>query len=135
MRVDRLTVFRVRVLFLRMASNVLGSELISCSKDPMTGFFRTGNCDTCGEDTGMHTICARMTADFLQYSAGRGNDLISPAPEYGFPGLKPGDFWCICLNRWLEAHEVGMAPPVRLEATHASVLEFIDLDILKSYAV
>jgi len=118
-----------------MASNVIGTELITCSKDPLTGFFRNGTCDTCGEDTGMHTICAKMTEQFLQYSAEQGNDLISPMPEYNFPGLKDGDYWCVCLSRWLEAHEAGVAPPIRLEATHTSVLEFIDLDILKSYAV
>ena len=82
-----------------MASNVLGSELITCSKDPLTGFFRTGTCDTCGDDTGMHTVCAKMTDDFLKYSAGRGNNLMNPVPEFNFPGLKAGDFWCVCLNR------------------------------------
>ncbi|NQY33154.1 MAG: DUF2237 domain-containing protein [Coraliomargarita sp.] len=118
-----------------MASNVLGSNLISCSKDPVTGFFRTGTCDTCAEDSGMHTICAQMTEEFLEFSVAHGNDLVTPMPEFQFPGLKPGDFWCVCLGRWLEAHRGGVAPPVRLEATHASVLEFIDLDILKSYGV
>lgn len=118
-----------------MASNVLGTELITCSKDPLTGFFRTGTCDTCGDDAGMHTVCAKMTDDFLKYSAGRGNNLMNPVPEMNFPGLKAGDFWCVCLSRWIEAHEVGLAPPIRLEATHTSVLEFVELDILKSYAV
>lgn len=116
-----------------MARNVLGTELIPCGEDPVTGFFRNGRCDTCAEDRGMHTICARMTAEFLEFSASRGNDLITPVPQFQFPGLKPGDYWCLCLGRWVEAHQAGCAPPVRLEATHASVLEFIDLDILKQY--
>jgi uncharacterized protein (DUF2237 family) len=118
-----------------MASNVLGTKLITCSTDPVTGFFRNGLCDTCGEDAGMHTVCAKMTEDFLRYSAQRGNNLIDPIPEMGFPGLKPGDFWCVCLGRWIEAHEAGLAPPIRLEATHTSALEFIDLDVLKRYAI
>lgn len=118
-----------------MASNVLGSELITCSSDPVTGFFRTGTCDTCADDAGMHTVCARMTEEFLEFSVAQGNDLVTPMPEYQFPGLKPGDFWCLCLQRWIEAQHEGVAPPVRLEATHASVLEFVDLDILKSYGV
>ncbi len=118
-----------------MASNVLGTALITCSSDPVTGFFRTGICDTCADDVGMHTVCAQMTEEFLQFSVEQGNDLITPVPQYQFPGLKPGDFWCLCLQRWIEAHHAGVAPPVRLEATHASVLEFVDLDILKSYGV
>lgn len=117
-----------------MAANVLGTELITCSADPVTGFFRTGTCDTCGDDAGMHTICAQMTDAFLKFSAAQGNDLSTPVPEYHFPGLKAGDFWCLCLGRWVEAHEAGVAPRIRLEATHASVLEFVDLDVLKSYA-
>lgn len=118
-----------------MARNVLGEELIACSTDPMTGFFRTGLCDTCGDDRGMHTICAQMTEDFLRFSAEQGNDLTTAMPAYNFPGLVPGDFWCLCLGRWLQAHEAGMAPKVKLEATHASVLEFIDLSTLREYAV
>ena len=118
-----------------MASNVFGGELIACSSDPVTGFYRTGLCDTCAEDVGMHTICARMTQPFLEFSAAQGNDLSTPAPAYQFPGLKPGDFWCLCLGRWLQAHAAGVAPPVRLESTHLSVIEFVDLDVLKSYAV
>ena len=117
-----------------MARNVLGNDLVVCSADPMTGFFRAGLCDTCGDDRGMHTVCAQMTADFLQFSAQQGNDLMTPMPEYNFPGLKPGDFWCLCLMRWVEAFEAGMAPKVKLEATHASALEFVDLDVLKTYA-
>lgn len=118
-----------------MARNVLGTDLIACSKDPMTGFFRTGLCDTCAEDGGQHTVCALMTDEFLEFSRSRGNDLSTPFPEYGFPGLKAGDFWCLCRGRWEEAHAAGVAPRIRLEATHASVLEYIDLDVLKSYAI
>lgn len=118
-----------------MARNVLGDELIPCSVDPMTGFFRTGTCDTCGDDRGMHTICAQMTDAFLEFSAARGNDLSTAMPNYGFPGLVSGDFWCLCLGRWLEAYEAGLAPKVKLEATHASALEFIDLEVLRAYAV
>ena len=118
-----------------MARNVIGGDLIPCSLQPMTGFFRNGLCDTCGDDRGMHTICARMTAPFLHFSAERGNDLSTPMPEYHFPGLIPGDFWCLCLDRWLEAEAAGVAPHVKLEATHASVLEFIDLATLRKYAV
>jgi uncharacterized protein len=119
----------------RMARNVLGTGLMACSQAPLTGFFRTGVCDTCAEDRGMHTICARMTAEFLAFTAARGNDLTTPAPQYGFPGLRPGDFWCLCLGRWVEAHQAGCAPPVKLEATHASVLEFVDLEVLRRHAV
>lgn len=109
--------------------------MMICSGDPVTGFFRTGLCDTCGDDPGMHTVCARMTDGFLEFSAARGNDLSTPVPEYNFPGLKEGDFWCLCMQRWLEAYEAGSAPLVKLESTHASVLEFIDLDILKAHKV
>jgi uncharacterized protein (DUF2237 family) len=118
-----------------MARNILGTSLISCSTEPMTGFFRTGLCDTCADDGGQHMVCAQMTRDFLEFSHSRGNDLMSPLPEYGFPGLKEGDFWCLCRGRWEEAHAAGVAPRIRLEATHASVLEYIDLDVLKSYAI
>lgn len=102
--------------------------------EPLTGFFRNGVCDTCAEDAGMHTVCARMTAEFLEFSKSRGNDLSTPMPAFQFPGLKPGDYWCVCLGRWVEAYNAGVAPPVRLEATHASVLEFIDMEILRDYA-
>jgi uncharacterized protein (DUF2237 family) len=118
-----------------MASNVLGTPLITCSQDPLTGYFRNGLCDTCGDDRGMHTVCARMTDAFLEFSLRQGNDLITPLPAYNFPGLKEGDFWCLCLQRWLEAYRAGIAPEIKLEATHASALEYIDLDILKSYSV
>lgn len=118
-----------------MARNVLGTDLIACSSDPLTGFFRNGLCDTCGDDRGMHTICAEMTAEFLEFSRQRGNDLTTPMPQYQFPGLQPGDFWCLCLGRWVEAYHAGCAPRVKLQATHASVLEFIDLEILSRYGV
>ncbi|MEY3001300.1 MAG: hypothetical protein RL648_1514 [Verrucomicrobiota bacterium] len=118
-----------------MANNVLGTPLVPCSMDPMTGFFRNGCCDTTATDQGMHTICARMTEAFLEFSMARGNDLITPRAAFAFPGLRPGDQWCLCLGRWVEAMEAGLAPPVRLESTHASVLEFIDLETLKAYAV
>lgn len=101
----------------------------------MTGYFRNGCCDTTADDVGMHTLCACMTAEFLTFSRGRGNDLSTPRPEYAFPGLRPGDYWCLCLGRWLEALEAGMAPPVKLEATHASVLEFVDIQILRANAL
>lgn len=118
-----------------MARNVLGDELIPCSVDPVTGFFRNGLCETCREDEGMHTVCAQMTEAFLQFSAARGNDLQTPMPQYQFPGLQEGDFWCLCLGRWVEAYRAGVAPKVKLAATHASVLEFIDLAVLQEYAV
>ena len=118
-----------------MARNVLGGELVPCSLDPLTGFFRNGQCDTCGDDTGQHSICAQMTEEFLLYSARQGNDLMTPVEAYGFPGLKPGDFWCVCLGRWIEAYKADVAPNIKLEATHASVLEYLDLDTLKNYAV
>ena len=118
-----------------MAKNVLGSQLMICSEDPLTGFFRNGKCDTRADDQGMHTVCALMTDEFLAFSREHGNDLSTPIPEYGFPGLKDGDYWCLCLSRWIQAYEKGMAPQVKLEATHASVLEFIDFERLQEYAV
>ncbi len=105
--------------------NVLGGPLADCSLDPLTGYFRTGCCETGPLDTGRHTICARLTADFLQFSYIRGNDLITPRPEYAFPGLKPGDQWCLCASRWREAWEAGVAPPVILRATHAAALDIV----------
>lgn len=116
-----------------MAHNILGTELATCSTNPMTGFFRDGCCNTTGADTGMHTICAVMTDEFLTFSKGKGNDLSTPRPEYHFPGLVAGDRWCLCLKRWLEALEANCAPQVVLEATHASVIEFVDLTILEKH--
>ncbi|MFC4947722.1 DUF2237 family protein [Pseudonocardia sp. GCM10023141] len=118
-----------------MARNVLGGELLSCSTDPMTGFYRTGCCDTGGEDSGVHTVCVRVTAEFLEFSASVGNDLSTPHPEYGFAGLQPGNQWCLCADRWVEAHEAGKAPSVVLEATHARTLEWVDLADLQRHAV
>ncbi len=116
------------------AKNVLGTPLKTCSLDPRTGFFRTGCCDTGADDLGVHVVCAEVTAEFLAFSASRGNDLSTPNPWFGFPGLRPGDRWCLCVTRWKEALEAGVAPPVVLEATHMAALEFVDLDDLKQYA-
>ncbi|WOO43233.1 DUF2237 domain-containing protein [Rubellicoccus peritrichatus] len=116
-------------------SNVLGTPLTLCCADPVTGFFRNGYCQTGPEDRGLHTVCAVMTDAFLEFSFSRGNDLITPSPELGFPGLKAGDRWCLCVLRWKEAFDAGVAPAVVLEASHISVLEFIDLDDLKAHAV
>lgn len=118
-----------------MARNVLGTPLESCCTRPMTGFFRTGRCDTGPDDVGLHLVCARMTEAFLVFSVERGNDLVTPHPEFGFPGLKPGDCWCLCVQRWKEALEAGVAPPVRLASTHLSALEFVDLADLKVHAL
>ncbi len=110
--------------------NVLGAPLVACSDDPLTGFFRDGACNTCAEDTGSHTVCAVMTAEFLAYSKYVGNDLSTPRPEYRFAGLKPGDRWCLCAGRFLQAHEEGCAPRVDLNATHKMALDIVPLDIL-----
>lgn len=115
------------------ATNVLGTELQSCSFDPMTGFFRDGCCRSGAEDIGLHLVCARMTEEFLIFSKSRGNDLSTPMPQYHFPGLKPGDQWCLCVLRWKEAFQAGVAPQVVLEATHISTLEFVDLEDLEAH--
>ncbi|MES2341093.1 MAG: DUF2237 domain-containing protein [Pseudomonadota bacterium] len=117
------------------AKNVLGGELLSCSLDPVTGFFRNGCCETGPQDTGIHTVCAVMTAEFLAYSKSMGNDLSTPVPDYAFPGLKPGDRWCLCAPRWKEALDAGAAPHLVLEATHEETLAIVPLGILKDYAV
>jgi uncharacterized protein len=117
------------------AKNVLGTPLQSCCTDPMTGFYRNGRCDTGLGDDGLHVICAQMTAEFLSFSRSRGNDLSTPHPEAGFPGLEPGDRWCLCASRWKEALEADMAPPVVLAATHISALEFVSLEELTAHAV
>jgi len=117
------------------AKNVLGRELVPCSLDPVTGFFRNGCCETSHEDTGLHTVCAEMTAEFLAFSRAVGNDLSTPRPEYGFPGLKPGDRWCLCAPRWKEALDAGAAPKVVLESTHEETLAIVPLGVLKDYAV
>lgn len=115
--------------------NVLGTELQPCSYDPMTGFHRTGCCEQRGDDPGMHTVCCRLTAEFLEFSASRGNDLSTPMPQYGFAGLQPGDQWCVCADRWKEALDAGRACDVVLESTHLSTLEYVDLADLRAHAV
>jgi uncharacterized protein (DUF2237 family) len=119
----------------RPARNVMGGTLESCSLKPMTGFFRNGCCETSPEDRGSHTVCAVMTAEFLEFSKARGNDLSTPIPQIGFPGLKPGDRWCLCAPRWQEALEAGSTPRVVLRATEAGALEYCSLTDLKRYAV
>ena len=118
----------------QMPLNVLGTEMVECSRDPLTGFYRTGCCETGAEDHGFHLVCITATAEFLVFSKSRGNDLTTPREEYGFPGLLPGDRWCLCADRWQEAFEAGVAPPVHLESTHILALEFIDLENLKQHA-
>ena len=115
--------------------NVLGEALTVCSLDPMTGFFRDGSCRTGGGDHGLHRVCTVLTEEFLNFSRSQGNDLITPRPEYSFPGLKPGDSWCLCLLRWKEALDHGCAPKVNLAATSVMALEFVDLEVLKEHAV
>lgn len=115
--------------------NVLGTELQLCSADPLTGYTRTGCCETIEGDQGAHLVCAVMTAEFLAFSRSRGNDLVTPMPVYGFPGLKPGDRWCLCAMRWREALEAGVAPPVVLAATHIGSLEFVSLSDLRDHAM
>lgn len=114
--------------------NVLGGPLSPCSMAPLTGFFRDGHCNTCAQDAGSHTVCAVMTAEFLAYSAYVGNDLSTPRPEFQFPGLKPGDPWCLCAARFLQAHDEGCAPKVSLEATHMRALEIVPLEVLQGHA-
>ncbi len=115
--------------------NVLGTPLASCSTDPMTGWFRDGCCETGAQDRGRHIVCAVMTDEFLAFSRAQGNDLITPMPQYRFPGLKAGDRWCLCLERWREAHRAGAAPRVVLEATHQIALERVTLSTLQQFAV
>jgi len=113
--------------------NVVGGELLPCSADPLTGFFRDGCCSTGPEDLGSHTVCAVMTEEFLAFSARTGNDLSTPRPEWGFRGLQPGDRWCVCAARWLEAHRAGVAPPVVLGATHERSLEAVPIEALTEH--
>ncbi len=117
------------------AKNVLGGALETCGTDPMTGFYRDGCCHTGPDDIGVHTVCAVVTEDFLDFTASRGNDLSTPRPEFGFAGLKPGDRWCLCASRWLEAFEAGCAPQVALRATHARTLDLVSLDALAAHGV
>ena len=116
------------------SKNVFGEKLITCSEDPLTGFFRNGCCDTGPEDRGKHLVCAVMTSEFLQFSKSRGNDLTTPIPMYNFPGLVDGDRWCLCALRWKEAYEAGMAPKVVLEATNETVLNHVPMEALLEFA-
>ena len=118
-----------------VGKNVIGTALEPCSRDPVTGFYRSGCCETGPEDRGVHVVCAVMTEAFLAFSTAQGNDLATPHPEWGFPGLQPGDRWCLCAGRWREAYDAGVAPPVVLEATHVSALEFASFDELQANAV
>ena len=115
--------------------NVFGEALQGCNDKPATGFFRDGCCNTNDQDTGSHTVCVEVTKDFLEFSRFRGNDLSTPHPEFDFPGLQPGDRWCLCAARWLEAHQHGMAPRVLLKGTHERALEIVPLQLLKRFAV
>jgi uncharacterized protein (DUF2237 family) len=117
------------------ARNVLGGPLASCSEDPLTGWFRDGCCRADELDFGRHTVCAVMTEEFLAFTRSRGNDLSTPVPEHGFPGLEPGDRWCLCVDRWREALTAGIAPPVVLAATHIAALEVVSLDDLEAHSV
>jgi len=119
----------------QQALNVLGEPLAPCGLDPMTGFYRDGCCNTGYDDVGIHVVCAKMTRQFLEFSKRRGNDLSTPVPEAGFPGLKPGDRWCLCASRWREALEAGVAPPVVLAATHEEALAIVPLEALKKHAI
>lgn len=118
-----------------MPKNVLGTELEFCNINPKTGYFRDGKCQHCEQDLGLHTLCAMMTAEFLAFSKAAGNDLSTPVPEYDFKGLQPGDKWCICLGRWIEAYNAGAAPKVALRSTHESVLEHVPIEILQQYKI
>jgi len=118
-----------------MAQNVLGTELVECGTDPVTGFFRDGCCNTSAEDIGSHTVCSIVTREFLEFSKEAGNDLSTPRPEWGFVGLSPGDGWCVCAARWLEAALAGAAAPVRLTATHERALEVVPLQMLRTHAI
>jgi len=115
--------------------NVFGEPLATCGENPVTGYFRDGCCNTNDQDSGSHTVCILVSQKFLEYSRFKGNDLSTPMPEFGFPGLKPGDRWCLCASRWLEAHNENMAPKVYLTKTHERSLEIISLAIMREYAV
>ena len=115
--------------------NIHGKPLELCSKDPLTGFFRNGCCETSDHDAGSHTVCALMNKEFLEFSSSRGNDLINPVPAFNFPGLNPGDRWCLCANRWLEAYEAGAAPHIIAKATNIKALEIIEIEQIKEFAI
>ena len=118
-----------------MAFNVLGTTLLPCSYDPLTGYYRDGCCNTAEDDSGSHVVCVRVTAEFLKFSAQRGNDLVTPHPQHRFRGLQPGDRWCLCAQRWHEAFQAGVAPPVILESTHERALDFVTLAALQANAL
>ena len=115
--------------------NVLGQPLIGCCTDPMTGYFRDGYCRTIDHDRGTHVVCAIMTEEFIAYTKGKGNDLSTPIPHWSFPGLQPGDAWCLCISRWLEAEKAGVAPQIKLAATAQEALQYTTLELLEQYAV
>lgn len=117
------------------AKNVLGTPLQTCSTKPLTGFYRNGCCDTGADDVGLHLVCTQVTAEFLAHQREIGNDLSTPYPMYGFPGLRPGDRWCVCVERWKQSLQAGVAAPVVLEATHISTLEYVDLEDLQRHAI
>ena len=117
------------------ARNVLGGPLATCCTAPLTGFYRDGSCHTGPQDVGTHVVCAQVSREFLDFSVARGNDLVTPVPQFHFPGLNPGDKWCLCALRWKEAFDAGVAPPVVLAATHEKALEFVSLEALKRHAV
>ena len=119
----------------KLNKNVYGEPIEICSKQTMTGYLRNGSCETLDDDLGSHTVCAKVTSEFLEYSKNKGNDLITPRPELDFPGLKEGDKWCVCAMRWLEALNDGVAPPILINSTNILALEIIDIDLLKKYAV
>jgi uncharacterized protein (DUF2237 family) len=118
-----------------MQKNVFGGELKTCCKNPLTGFYRTGSCETGADDVGLHTVCVKMTAAFLEFSKLRGNDLSTPRPEYGFAGLKAGDRWCVCVLRWKEAVDAGFPAPIHLASTNVATLKVVHLEDLMKYAI
>lgn len=117
------------------ARNILGEELVACGMDPLTGFYRNGCCETGPQDTGSHTVCVAVTDEFLQFTSSVGNDLSTPMPHYGFPGLKSGDRWCLCASRWLQAYDAGCAPRVYVQSTHEAALRVIPLHVMTQMAV
>ena len=117
------------------AKNILGTQLEICCTSPLTGYYRNGRCDIDASDFGVHSVCARVTEEFLQYTKSLGNDLSTPRLEYNFPGLKPGDRWCLCASRWIEAKDAGVAPPIVLESTHEATLNYLSIEELKKYAL
>jgi hypothetical protein len=115
--------------------NIFGEELVACGGDPVTGFFRDNMCNTCEQDVGSHTVCVEVSHEFLEFSRSKGNDLSTPMPEYNFPGIQPGDIWCLCAARWLEAYQGDKAPRVHLRKTHIKALEVVPIELLKRYAL